>query len=60
MQEHPAFYRLTIEDNGNCSAIADTGIGLHNMRDRAETLGGSISFTPSEKGFRIFVSIPKK
>ncbi|WP_294473741.1 sensor histidine kinase [uncultured Ruminococcus sp.] len=60
VQEHPAFYRLTIEDNGNCSAIADTGIGLHNMRDRAETLGGSISFTPSEKGFRIFVSIPKK
>lgn len=60
VQEHPAFYQLAVEDNGSCSVIADTGIGLQNMRERAETLGGSISFTPSEKGFRVFLSIPKQ
>ncbi|MBQ8966881.1 histidine kinase [Ruminococcus sp.] len=59
VQEHPGFYRLVVEDNGVCSDIEETGIGLGNMRERAESLGGKISFTPSEKGFRIFMSIPK-
>lgn len=60
VQEHPGFFRLTIEDNGSCSAINDTGIGISNMRDRAASVGGTITFTPSEKGFRIFLSIPKQ
>lgn len=60
VQEHPGFYRLTLEDNGRCSEIGETGIGLSNMRDRAAGVGGMISFTPSDKGFRIFMSVPKQ
>lgn len=60
VHEHPGLYQLIIEDNGSCSKIADTGIGLNNMRERASSVGGTISFTPSEKGFRIFMSIPRK
>ena len=60
LREHPAFYQLVIEDNGHCSAITETGIGLKNMKDRAEGIGGQISFTPSENGFRIFASVQKE
>ena len=59
VQEHPAFYRLVIEDNGSCKEIGQTGIGLENMRERAESIGGTINYTANEKGFRIFLSIPK-
>ncbi|MBQ9898816.1 MAG: sensor histidine kinase [Ruminococcus sp.] len=59
MLEHPAFYQLLVEDNGKCSEIGETGIGLSNMTDRARSVGGTISFTPSDKGFRVFMSIPK-
>ena len=59
VREHPAFYQLQVEDNGACKELADTGIGLKNMRDRAESLRGVISFTPSETGFRVFASLPK-
>lgn len=60
MREHPAFYQLVIKDNGKCEAISETGIGLKNMTDRVKSIGGRISFTPSENGFRIFVSVPKE
>ena len=59
VREHPAFYQLMLEDNGSCSEIKESGIGLKNMRDRVEALKGRISFTPSKEGFKIFVSIPK-
>jgi len=59
VREHPAFYQLMLEDNGSCSEIKESGIGLKNMRDRVEALKGRISFTPSAEGFKIFVSIPK-
>ena len=60
LREHPAFYQLIIEDNGNCPQNTDTnGIGLLNMQDRVETLGGIIRITPSKDGFKIFISIPK-
>ena len=59
VREHPAFCQLVMEDNGSCSEIKESGIGLKNMRDRAAALGGRISFTPSPDGFRIFMSIPK-
>ena len=59
VREHPAFYQLLIMDNGSSDAINETGIGLKNMRDRAEGVGGFISFTPSDEGFRVFASIPK-
>ena len=60
VREHPAFYQLMLEDNGSCSEIRESGIGLKNMRDRAAALGGRISFTPSPEGFRIFMSVPKE
>lgn len=61
IREHPAFYQLSFSDNGKCTdAISDTGIGLSNMRERVSAVGGIINFTPSENGFRIFVSVPKK
>ena len=58
--EEPA-YQLVIEDNGKCSSpIKETGIGLKNMQDRVSSVGGQISFSPSENGFRIFASVPKE
>ena len=61
LREHPAFYQLVIEDNGKCSSpIKETGIGLKNMQDRVSSVGGQISFSPSENGFRIFASVPKE
>ena len=60
LREHPVFYQLMVEDNGACSSVNETGIGLKNMTERAESAGGRISFTPSESGFRVFMSLPKK
>jgi signal transduction histidine kinase len=59
IREHPAFYQLMLEDNGSCSEINESGIGLKNMTDRAAALGGRITFTPSPEGFKIFMSVPK-
>lgn len=59
VREHPAFYQLLIMDNGSSDTINETGIGLKNMRDRIEGVGGFISFAPSDDGFRVFASIPK-
>lgn len=57
--EHPAFYQLLILDNGTVKAsISVNGIGLQNMTDRVDTLGG-IFHTERNKGFKIFISIPK-
>lgn len=73
LREHPALYQLCIEDNGTLgSKIPDIqtdadsnkmetvsgGIGLSNIRDRVKALGGTVQIT-QEKGFRIFVTIPK-
>ncbi|MBQ8960914.1 MAG: sensor histidine kinase [Ruminococcus sp.] len=60
IREHPVFYQVQIEDNGACSEIKESGIGLKNMEERAAAVGGRISFTPSDRGFRIFMSIPKE
>lgn len=60
VREHPGMYQLVIEDNGSCTGIAETGIGLGNMRDRAAAVGGHITFTPSEKGFRVFMFVNRK
>lgn len=59
LREHPAFYQLAVEDNGRCKKIESQGIGLINMKDRADKAGGIINFTPSEKGFKVFLSVPK-
>lgn len=59
-REHPAFYQLCIEDNGQGAKInnTDTGIGLVNMKDRVEALHGTLHIN-TEKGFRILISIRK-
>jgi signal transduction histidine kinase len=52
---------LCVEDNGKCTGnISSGGIGLDNMNDRVNALGGVLNITPSEQGFKIFVSIMKK
>lgn len=62
MREHPAMYQLCIEDNGKgCTDYNrnTAGIGLKNMRERVSALNGMIQIN-GEKGFRIFVMIPKQ
>ncbi|MBO4627272.1 MAG: sensor histidine kinase [Lachnospiraceae bacterium] len=72
-REHPAFYQLLLSDNGRAALSeresgavvasresGSRGIGLRNMEDRAASVGGRISFTRSEQGFRIFLTIPKQ
>ena len=60
-REHPAFYQLLIQDNGTEDAAQENtrGIGLKNMQDRAESVGGRINFSRESGGFRIFMTIPK-
>lgn len=64
--EHPGFYQMLVEDNGTDVKVKEaqiamaqvSGIGLSNMRDRVEALGGTIAFL-MDKGFEIRISIPK-
>lgn len=58
MREHPSLYQLSIEDNGTKIHLRDSGIGLSNMRERVDALGGTLTIH-TEKGFHIFISIPK-
>ncbi len=61
IREHPALYQLTVQDNGKCSGgIKETGIGLTNMKDRADSLNGTIHIESDKRGFKVFVSVPKK
>lgn len=67
IQEFPAFYRLIVFDNGENPYETDieskekksSGIGLTNMRDRADGLNGIIRISSSKKGFKVFVTVPK-
>ncbi len=60
IREHPALYQLVIQDNGsNCSCNSENGIGLKNISDRVNAVGGNVNVS-IDKGFRIFISIPKK
>lgn len=59
IREHPALFQLVIHDNGTQSRLGSgNGIGLKNISDRVTTLRGNINIS-TEKGFRIFISIPK-
>lgn len=63
--EHPGFYQMSVDDNGTTDSLPDTagtgegGIGLANMTDRVQALGGSIHFR-AHNGFHIMISIPKQ
>ena len=60
LREHPGFYQLLIEDNGTqIRENKHVGIGLTNMRQRVEALGGNIHFR-TDAGFAIIVSIRKE
>lgn len=64
--EHPGFYQMLVEDNGTDIKVKEaqiakaqvSGIGLSNMRERVEALGGMIAFL-TDKGFEIRISVPK-
>lgn len=62
--EHPAFYRLSVLDNGTIGKLnreqKQTGIGLVNIQDRVEQLAGALRITAKETGFQIYVTLPKK
>ncbi|WP_040198240.1 sensor histidine kinase [Candidatus Soleaferrea massiliensis] len=60
MDEHPAFYQLVIWDNGTHIRMGGSdGMGVKGMLDRVKALHGVCSID-AEKGFRIFISIPKQ
>lgn len=58
--EHPAFYQLTISDNGGeIAADLDKGIGLKSISSRIEALNGYFLIR-TNNGFEIFLTIPKE
>lgn len=59
VREHPGFYHLQIQDNGTVSSpIQETGIGLSNIRERVQTLNGTLRIN-TEHGFGIYITIMK-
>lgn len=60
LREHPALYQLSIRDNGTPKGQSPRpGLGLENMRERARVLGGTMQIH-TEKGFQIFITLPKQ
>lgn len=60
LREHPGFYQLLIEDNGsNVNINYQSGIGLGNIQDRVNSLGGNMKIT-ADNGFKILISIFKE
>jgi len=60
LKEHPGLYQMIIQDNGSGGSYhSDRGIGIKNMIDRVEALGGNVHIG-TEQGFRIFISIQKR
>jgi signal transduction histidine kinase len=51
---------LVVADHGSGSppAITGSGYGLTGMRERAELLGGRLSATPTDDGFRVELWLP--
>lgn len=59
IREHPALYQLCISDNGTVKKPSGTGMGLSNMQERTEALGG-IMRIDTDNGFKIFISVKKE
>lgn len=59
VREHPAFFQLSIRDNGTNIQLNSTGIGLQNMKDRIQNLGGIIQIN-TDKGFCINATVMKE
>lgn len=60
LREHPSLYQLVVYDNGNTSYKGEIteGMGLNNMRERVESIGGNFRIS-CDKGFTVFVSVRK-
>lgn len=60
LREHPGLYQLIVADNGSPKALnPDDGIGLKNINDRVNSLGGNMHIS-SDTGFVLFVSVPRE
>lgn len=59
MREQPGFYQLVIRDNGTNPQVQENGIGLTNMAQRVQELGGCLHIH-CENGFEIFITIPRR
>lgn len=57
LREHPSIYQLIVSDNGS-GKLKEDGMGISNMRDRAEAVGGHFAIN-DKKGFTVFVSVRK-
>jgi signal transduction histidine kinase len=58
LREHPALYQMAVKDNGSKKDVSGEGIGLKNIAQRVESVGGHVH-TGWDNGFLVFVSIPK-
>ena len=65
MVELEEYYQMVVEDNGVAvrtkrieAFLFNEGIGLSNIKQRIESMGGFVTFS-RERGFRVFISIPK-
>lgn len=60
LNEHPGFYQLIIQDNGNAADYnIENGIGIRNILDRVAAFNGNVNIN-TDNGFKIFISIPKE
>lgn len=58
LREHPALYQLIIRDNGTKKEPGGDGIGLKNITQRVESIGGIVNIS-FENGFSVFISLNK-
>ena len=59
VHEHPALYQLVVNDNGTLEPSGmQTGLGLKNIRDRVEAIGGHLNIS-TQNGFELFISVSK-
>ena len=59
VREHPALYQLIVCDNGTGGKTFGDGMGIDDMRQRAEDING-IFRVASENGFTVFVAVRKE
>jgi len=55
----PGFYECVIRDNGRGAAKVEEGIGLKGMRERVESLGGTLTAQSSKEGFILKCRLPR-
>jgi two-component system NarL family sensor kinase len=64
VDENPDRWRLTVTDDGSgfdqTQATASSGVGLANMRDRLDAIGGSVEILSSERtGTTVTAVVPR-